>query len=374
MLSKISFKKLPLWLGVSNGKQEVVYRPFEISLDKNGLLCQSTQALGSETHYENEAYEWITPPPGASKWANYLGELYYNYIAKHFGPNLQNKVVTEIGAGSSYICNKVSENFQTKCFNIVDPAFRDVVNPQKVKVFKSYWDDQFQMNLNSDYFFTLNVLEHVKNPYEFMNKIHANLSEGGQCIMIFPNTGHQLENGDFNGILHEHINYFTKDSSDLLFAIAGFEVLDFHDHEDTFYYLLKKSRPLKQPSHVNNQWIEDVASKFERNFQFFKNQLDKLLMANKKVAFHGATNGLNNLLGMVPIKDLSIVEVFDGDDLKTGRFISSFPKPIKSVADYGSFRPDFVIISAMTFYQPIKCYLVEKAGFQESQILTIYPN
>lgn len=382
-MKKISFvlEKLPVWHGVSRSKEALLKRPFHIAFDNMGHIKQvpsgSSEEASIATPYEDDTYRWITPPPGASEWANYLGNLYFDYFTERLGSNLKDKTVLEIGAGSLYIANRVIENFPISNYLVVDPGIREESNHEKVEIIKEYFDTDLKLPRKVDTCLSLNALEHVLNPDNVISKLQEELSENGEAILIFPSIEEQFSNGDFNGLLHEHVNYFTKEACDLLFNKNQFKILDFKMHEDTFYYHLKKESGKACDQETSLMTTETLfkksITKFEDNLSFFKNEVSKFTSEGKKIVFHGATNGLNNLLGLCELEENSNIEIIDGDIFKKGKYISACQNPIRCTEDYKTLEFDVVFISAMTFYTPIKKSLTHDFNIPDEKIRTIYP-
>ena len=64
--------------------------------------------------------------------------------------------------------------------------------------------------------------------------------------------------------------------------------------------------------------------------------------------------------------------VFDGDELKTGRFLPLCPNPVRHTNDpeYRSFSK--VYVSTYTFFEEIKKTLIVQHGFEEDQISLLF--
>ena len=78
-----------------------------------------------------------------------------------------------------------------------------------------------------DAIFSFNCLEHIPDPGTILRDIRAVASSKDARIgLIFPETRRQLAVGDFNVLLHEHLNYFTTASIRRLFTNAGFSIID----------------------------------------------------------------------------------------------------------------------------------------------------
>lgn len=80
------------------------------------------------------------------------------------------------------------------------------------------------------------ILEHLKNPWGVLRRVHDLLAEQGECLACLPNVGHwsvvaQLLGGQWNyadqGLLDRtHLRFFTLDSIYEMFRTAGYVVTE----------------------------------------------------------------------------------------------------------------------------------------------------
>jgi 2-polyprenyl-3-methyl-5-hydroxy-6-metoxy-1,4-benzoquinol methylase len=376
---EIVFEKLPVWHGISSKYIQPQYAPFKISLNQLGLIAQESESMSHITSYESDEYSWITPPPGKSKWANSLGDMYYDYIAsciqefkKQNGHNPRN--IIEIGAGTTHIAEKVCQHFDNVSYTIVDPSVKDVPKSQKINIIKEYFTDSLHTPIEYDFCISLNALEHVLNPVQFLKKLSRVLTNNAQGSFVFPNVYHQFKMGDINALLHEHVSYFTDNSIKNAFLGSQLEILQLSNREDTAYVYFKKNLATQVPEHNwqhEAKFLQDSAKLFNQNFLYFNDKVQSLLSDGKNIAFYGATNGLNNLLVLSNLHTNQNIRVVDSDEFKHGKFISGCSNAICSPEIFATTEFDFIFVSALSFYQPIKQFLMQKYNIPEAKILKV---
>src|SRR5439155_18121045 len=101
----VSLESLPLWKGVGSRPGVREHYPFSLAWDPRGFIRQVSPGDVKRSvveSYANEAYSYITAPPGASAWANRLAEDCIGFIRRTYG-SLSGKRVLDIGAGSRYV-------------------------------------------------------------------------------------------------------------------------------------------------------------------------------------------------------------------------------------------------------------------------------
>ena len=107
----LKFEKLPYWRGIITKPTDVQVMPFALTWDPRGFIRQvaiSENQRNVINLYASDEYQYITAPPGASLWANRLGDAAIDFVKSKYG-SVTGKKVLEIGAGSLYTANKLLE-------------------------------------------------------------------------------------------------------------------------------------------------------------------------------------------------------------------------------------------------------------------------
>lgn len=366
--------QLPLWRGVEKEKKINEIFEFRLGVSKEGFMYQTTpQEIKNkvEQAYNADEYNYITKPPGASKWADSLGEYYFEVIKK-FIPSIKNKNVLEIGGGSLYIGKKLL-NAGVSEYIAIDPSIREISDDKRIKIRREYFVQETEVEEKINLIISLNTLEHIPNPEKILFKIRELLLKNkGQALLIFPDIEMQFKKGDYNALLHEHINYFTEGSAKNLMTICGLKIIDYIKELDTHFFLLEAEEHLPKIKESYDE-KKNYEQAFTKNIKIIKKQLTEALENNEIIAFHGATNGLNNIFSILKINtDCKNIFIFDGDASKKGKYISMWPNPILYSEDKTYKQVDKVFITTLTYYYDIKKYLMEKFHFNEKQIFPCF--
>jgi hypothetical protein len=134
-----------------------------------------------------------------------------------------------------------------------------------------------------------------------------------------------------------------------------------------------KSQSFIDVSNDRHTFFLNAIHRFNTNMEDFKKYFQSILTSGKKVAFHGANNGLNNIIALADLPDTSLMWIFDGDESKTGKYIPSCMNPIRHSSDPYYSQMNEVFISATTYFQEIRQYLVTHHNFDISHIHPLFP-
>jgi 2-polyprenyl-3-methyl-5-hydroxy-6-metoxy-1,4-benzoquinol methylase len=98
---------------------------------------------------------------------------------------------------------------------------------------EAYWDMDDVPKHPVDAVFAFHVIEHVRDPIEFVNSITANLSPMGLLYLRMPHIGSAVSKvfgKNWPGYSLEHIQFFTRQSVTALLARTGFTLQHFGTH------------------------------------------------------------------------------------------------------------------------------------------------
>jgi SAM-dependent methyltransferase len=315
----------------------------------------------------------LPPPPGASEWANSLGESYVGAVISVIR-NDSPRNILEIGGGSAWIASRLRERYSTASYVLVDPSVRD--SAAGVEVVLDYFPSSQLADRSFDLVLGFNVLEHVPDPLSFLRSIRRQLSANGRVILVYPDCERQLLRGDLNVLIHEHLSYFTEESSRWLATAAGFNVLSLHSENDAFTVVLEagSSHAEGHPQLNEFKLIKTSAEAFQNLLTNISDVIRQHLDNGHYVGFHGATAGLNTFLFLTCLGDHPNVRLYDGDVSKVGSYLPACSSPIMSSIDGSYAENSLLVISAMSFYEQIRKFAVEKAGFDSLRLLPLAAN
>ena len=375
---EIQIAHLPIWKGVLPKPKRPDFSLFRLGWDEKGYIRQTTpENIRQQVveYYSDDDYQFPTTPPGASSWGNARGNSAIDFVRDTYGP-LTGANVLDIGGGSTYIAEKLTSEDGVAKYLIMDPSIRNKPASGKIRILRDYFTTKTCPGDNFDLIISMNCLEHVSDPVDFFEGLRLLLQRNnGKAILFFPDTETQLKNGDFNVILHEHINYFTKEMVENICKICGLRIITCSSLNDLFYCLFELGGKSSKDIIRMDKVLIRTAEAFVNNIEYFKNLIISLAQSKNNIVFHGACNGLNNLLGLSDFHNEDFFDnilIFDGDENKFGKYMPMCPNPIIDSNDSRYKKVDHVIISAMTYYRQIKKFLMSYHGISPDRIHPIY--
>lgn len=373
-MTVLSFDSLPLWQGVQPKASGPILAPFELDLDPRGFFRQTTppDIIAAVTAaYADESYNHITAPPGASAWADHFGELQANLCIKDVREGCS---ILEIGAGSLFLAERLFLQHSVKPANyvVIDPAMRPT--DSSVEVISDYFPAEALAGRRFDMILAFNSLEHVPDPEAFLKGIHDSLTPNGRCYICIPDVKDMFIRKDLNVFLHEHISYFTEKSIEALANSVGLGIQSMTSSDDILWITAGKLQGEMANGVTQEPFLEDAARTVKESAMGKVAKIRAILDKGGRVAFHGATNGLNNFLHIFGLSNNPNIFVFDGDSAKLGQYLPTCPNAIRGSEDPTYREFPFIFVSAMTYYEEIRKFSVKYHGIKSETVVTLFDN
>ena len=365
---------LPLWKGVQEQPGcELV--PFALGVE-DGLIrldVDSETIYRIEAEYGRDDYTFITAPPGTSSWGNRLGELYFNRLVEAVGAP-EGKTVLEIGSGTLFLSERLRKELKARLVIACDPALREVAGTDGVEVVREYFSAERFEGVNPDLIISINNLEHIADPYAYVAAARELLeASGGSLFVVVPDCSRGLRAGDVGICLHEHMSYFTPTSLAALLSKCGFAVKWTRAEEDTIFVAASPGRESAIPA-LPAEDGSALLGAFESGLERTLEHARRLLNGGEfPLGIHGCGVGLNNYLGMLELPHGAEILLFDGDEQKTGKYLPTFPAPIRSAEDPAYARVGRVVISAPTYFGEIAAFLERRHGIAGARVASLVP-
>ncbi len=372
---EVRLPELPLWQGLQ--ARPGVHRtfPFALGVDAIGLVRQTSPAnvrRAVTEAYAGVDYAHITAPPGASEWADRLGRRQFDFVER-WGKLGDGLSILEIGAGSDFVAAAVRRSWPNARYTVVDPTFGE---SRSIEVIADYFPSERLSERTFERILSFNCLEHVEDPAAFLDAVHRRLAPGGKVILSFPDTERQLRASDLNALTHEHLSYFTRASANRLFARSGLRAIAWNSDEESLWVLLQAADGGTGGAHepaADERILSRLGARLTGVFEE-RRQAVRIALEEGTVAFHGATNGLNNFLYLADLGNAEGIVAFDCDSSKAGRFLPALSSPVRHCedADYGKIGR--VYVSATTFFAEIRAFLIDHHEIPPTAIEPLFPD
>lgn len=372
--ASLSWSRLPFWQGVQTQLNPFPSFPINLSVHASGYVAQNDIDGNMDAviaNYSKLDYNFITPPAGVSNWGTQLGEGKLKKLVD-FAGSLSGLRILEIGGGNLFLANKMQEQFSIKRYVAVDPTLKIWPEHAGVETIREYFPCDELLGQTFDLVIANSCLEHVPDLIGFLNAMSGVLATDGRIFLTFPDVSRQFEDGDLNAIVHEHLAYLDEPSARFLFSKVGLSIVRWGSEQDLAACLLVKTIVFQEYDGMNpgaNLLAKGVAG-FTTRLPISVSRLIEDIEKGKKIAFYGATNGLNNLLSILDIA--GDVAIIDGDESKDGQYLPAGRAPIHWVNSTDLAQFERLYITAASFQAAITRSLVDRFGIDRDKIFGLF--
>lgn len=293
-----------------------------------------------------------------------LAEGYGNDVLKFVNGTIQRhlpnaKRLLEVGCGGGYMLNK----FRGMGLEVmgVDPSPVAVSKGIEFgyQVIKDFYPSKQSFD-KVDIIFHYDVLEHIEDPVAFLSSHKGDLTGNGMIVFAVPDDTECLDIGDVSMVIHEHINYFDRDSLKNSVEKAGFEVLDIQrsNYGGVLYCAARKKDSV---NYVEKKGSSKFDTFIERNHGFkagILNYIDSVLQNTDQ------TLGIYIALRVAPYltkyKNSDKLRFFDDDPGLHGRYYDGFRIPIENMDDLVKKPLTHLFIATHSFGDKIEAKLKQR--------------
>ncbi len=224
------------------------------------------------------------------------------------------------------------------------------------------------------------VFSHVDDLDSFVEGVRELLADDGVFIVEVYYLYQLLEKNLFDTIYHEHLSYFTAKTISALMSRLGMELFDVAE-TDTHggslrVFSQKKGGPHKAQESVKQfvakedakklheaQTFVSFAGKIDANKAKLKELLKDLKSKGKKIAGYGAPAKGNTLLNYFGIGPNELDYIVDDSPWKQGLYTPGTHIPVVGFDELHKRRPDYILILAWNFAEPIMKKCAEFSNF-----------
>ena len=371
-IPSIRIHDMPVWEGMQSKPGVMHSHDFTLINGNTGPIIQKFDDHFTNDiidSYNRDDYNFITAPPGKSLWSISMAEGKMSYLREKIKETKINKVL-EIGCGNTWFAQNFCEEFNPNQYMCIDPAIKEV--PIKnISIIRDYFPSKKLEKNNFDVILAYNVLEHVRDPKILLTSIANSLSSDGIAVICVPDCKRQFFLGDINSLIHEHMTYYTIDTIKDDLNNCGLKIIEISSQNDLFTILVKSKSfvELVVPTSNNKPLFLKAQKAFCFLFNEFLNNLETAMSENKRIAFHGATHGLNTFLHVTEFNKYSF-SIFDGDQSKHGKFLSAYQVPVQHASEIDYTNHDILVISAMSFDESIRASAIQR-GYHPDQVISM---
>tara|TARA_B110000046_G_C13025897_1_gene414082 strand:- start:3538 stop:4686 length:1149 start_codon:yes stop_codon:yes gene_type:complete len=282
----------------------------------------------------------------AESYGNDVFKFVESAIKNHFTD--ANKIL-EIGCGGGYMLNKFKRELGLEIIG-VDPSPVAVKTGEKFgyEVIKEFYPPTQTID-KVDIIFHYDVLEHIDKPYEFLKSHKTNLTDNGLIIFAVPDDTECIEAGDASMVIHEHINYFDKNSLKNVVEKSGFDVLDIQqsNHGGVLYCAARKIEGHNFVPLVGRQKYESFSTKYEVFRKNITSYIDTILEDENN------SLGIYIALRVTPYitkySNNKRIRFFDDDPGIHGKYYDGYDIPVENMEDLQQKPLTHIIVASHSF-------------------------
>lgn len=284
-------------------------------------------------------------PMGIGNWGVQRGKYFLDNIDLN-----DCESAVEIGCATGYLLRQLKNKGFLDLVGI-EPSLQESGLIDGILFLNDFADEKLRLPKKYDLIYSCAVFEHIEEIGKVIDFCRNNLKENGRLFFSVPNAPRQLQDGDPDLFLHQHVQYYTESSIVFLLTSHGFNSVSISTTKDTFYVTAKISDNKNIKHAANIVLYPDYRQKLGKVLE----KAEKVLSGGR-VIVHGVNNGLNNILGWID-KDFDFTLV-DNDETKQGRVY--FRKIVKSMDGADINSHDAVLIIPLAFYDVIKAAYIDK--------------
>lgn len=343
----------PVFMGcVETTQNEDIVADMVWDICKDTGLIQLRGLLPLEVLYMNQHND------GTGKiWAEHYG-AFAKFLYKYKPKN-----ILEIGGAHDQIARNYKELDANINWTIIEPNPEHIIEDNKIKVIKDWFDDKFVIDEHFDTIIHSHVFEHTYNPIVFIEHIAKFMKKGDRHIFTFPNLLPMLKLKWTNCLNFEHTVFLTEEITEYILKRFGFIILEkqyYGNPHSIFYATEKVATPVDVVSMENK--YEEYKKVFTNYVNFHLNMIkelnEKIEASDIPVYLFGAHIFSQSLI-QFGLKTDKIVSILDNSPLKQGKrlygtkFMIESPKVLKNKG------PANVILKAGGYDEEIKKDILE---------------
>jgi len=346
--------------------------PFTLAYNPDlGLIIQEYNEITD--NFLSKAYKLGSEISGMMEdegIGNEYAEDFLNFIANHLKlDSLKGKKILEIGCGTGYLLSRLSE-YGAEVLGI-EPGIQGQSGSEKygVRIINDFFPSS-EINDEFDVIIAYGVLEHINNPAKFLENINQYLKKDGVVFFAVPDSEPYLKTGDLSFLLHEHWNYFTKNSLEyvLIEEIAAQCMAVSSDFGGLIYSVYKKDANKSvflKTDRKNMISKEDLLfktfnDKYNSQITCIKSFFEKMNGNEKTFGIYVPGRFINVLSKLEDDINLNKIRFFDDNKSLYGTFFPSFLIRVEDRNDLIANPPDVLIIFSNTFGKKILSEIKDK--------------
>lgn len=359
------FKSISLELGgsISSDERYIQKSVAYFYCEKCGYIFSTPESRVNIDDFYQKDYQFLLESEeqeplfidNGLKYSEILFNIISPYITNIYGTFI------DIGAGKGNFVEAVHRNIKTLEISAVEPS--SAFSHLNRKTFlhgclNSFFHSTDYEGKTFDYLSLIGVLEHVPNPYEFLEDVKKIMHDNSLLLIEVPN----FINNPADIMIIDHLSKFTVNSIKNLFKAAKLElVLERSDNTVPMQFIVKKA-----PTESFSASYENNEASLSISFDKIREFLRSIMFIKEDFVFYGRNAFAIYILNNFPEIKKQIKAVIDDNYLYQGGLWTGTNIPIISIETFKKFPTKLPVVLAMSHvYYPnvipkLKEYVVIK--------------
>ena len=358
MYLDMKIKKLPFyWRLKDRDEANIVpdFFNFEFGFDASLQLIiekRSSSILDSlETIYSAESN--IGYLQDGNEIAKPYGTDFFNYICstlKSFGN--KSSFILEIGCGGCTVLEELKKVGYKVIGIDPSPLAIRAGKSKGINIINEFFPSTI-FNENVGAIFHSDVLEHVADPVVFLKHQKKQLTKNGIVIISVPDATEGIEYGDISMAMHQHLNYFDKESLANTVEAAGLRVVDIQvaGYGGSLYCTAINSEEVNYTLKKHELKFQSFVSKQKEVMNAIIGKIESDLISNKTIGFYVP---LRALPYVSQLRDYSGIRFFDDTKPWYNKSFDGIEIYIENMEDLERNPVESLYIMSLTFGTVIK--------------------
>jgi len=259
----------PVFIGCTEKDQETdLFADMEWAISKSSGVIQLAKLLPLDIVYSGYHSEAV-----GGVWQRHH-EDFSDFVIKHTAVNS----VVEMGGSNGALAERcLGKSINIKSWTIVEPNPDPNYEPtnNKIKVKKSFIEEQVGLLSHKSVFIHSHVLEHLYDPLKTMQCIANRQNIGNKMIFSIPDLYQYLNRKYVNAINFEHTYFITEKIADSFLNRLGYEVQEkqyFENH--SIFYSAKYTGKNRADSFLN--YYQEYKKMYLDMIEYYKKEVVRL--------------------------------------------------------------------------------------------------
>lgn len=324
---------------------------FMLKQDNNGLIRQhdseNEQKLLSLAYEKGSQISGLMDDEGIGKL---YADDFIEFILKN-DENIAGKRILEIGCGTGYLLyelQKLGADVQG-----IEPGNYGIQGREKYKVpiIIDFFDPK-KITEKYDVIIFFGVLEHMINAGQFLKDVKSILNTDGNIFLAVPDCEPYILAGDISMLIHEHWNYFTKNTLKALISSLGLNGEIIRSEFAGALYACLTLGECENNTNIEYSLLSDYINKIEIQKKKFSVFIESII-ANQVLGIY-VPGRIINMLSICYEVIPEQIRFFDDNDNLHGMYYPGIDIEIENFEDFLDNPVEIVLIASYTFGEKIK--------------------